>query len=96
MRSKPIKEPTNPGVDIFDDLFHFCAFEAFVTQATAEGKWPDADSTRNRAYSYYEAALAIKNASRTPKPIEASTALIGEAHPRCGEPLAGPPGQNTT
>jgi hypothetical protein len=47
--------------DILDDLFHGCAFAAFVTQATAERGWPDSDATRRRAFDYYQDELARKN-----------------------------------
>lgn len=43
---------------ILDDLFHGCAFAAFVEQAVAEGGWPGPDATRNRAYRHYEKAVA--------------------------------------
>lgn len=44
-----------------DDLFHGCAFAAFVERAVAEGGWPDADTTRRLAYRYYEETLAELN-----------------------------------
>ncbi len=47
--------------DILDDLFHGCAFAAFVDQAAAQGGPPDPELTRQRAYRYYEEALAEKN-----------------------------------
>ena len=50
--------------DIFDNLFHGCAFAAFVEQAIAQGGPPDREATRNRAYRYYEDALAAKNGRR--------------------------------
>jgi hypothetical protein len=50
--------------DILDGLFHGCAFAAFVDQAIAQGGPPDRDATRQRAYRYYEDALAAKNRSR--------------------------------
>jgi hypothetical protein len=46
--------------DILDDLFHGCAFAAFVEQAIAQGGPPDQEATRVRAYRYYEDALAAK------------------------------------
>jgi hypothetical protein len=48
--------------DILDDLFHGCAFAAFVEQAIAEGGPPDREATRVRAYRSYEEALAAKEA----------------------------------
>jgi hypothetical protein len=47
--------------DILDDLFHGCAFAAFVDQAAAERGWPDPEATRRRAFRYYEDELARKN-----------------------------------
>ena len=47
--------------EILDDLFHGCAFAAFVEQAIAQGGPPDREATRLRAYRYYEEALAAKN-----------------------------------
>jgi hypothetical protein len=44
--------------DILDDLFHGCAFQAFVDEAHAVQGWPDPEATRRRAYRYYEDALA--------------------------------------
>jgi hypothetical protein len=48
--------------DIFDDLFHGCAFAAFVELAIACGGEPDQEATRRLAFRYYEEALAEKNA----------------------------------
>jgi hypothetical protein len=44
--------------EILDDLFHGCAFAAFVEEAAKVGGPPCADRTRQRAYEYYEASLA--------------------------------------
>jgi len=49
---------------IWDDLFHACAFAAFLDQAAAERGWPDPEATRLRAFRYYEEALAAKNRGR--------------------------------
>jgi hypothetical protein len=46
--------------EILDDLFHGCAFFAFVEQAIAEGGPPDMEITRRRAFQLYEEALAAK------------------------------------
>ncbi|QOJ14147.1 MAG: hypothetical protein HRU75_05660 [Planctomycetia bacterium] len=46
---------------ILDDLFHGCALAAYVEQALAQRGWPDPESTRVRAYQYYEEALAARN-----------------------------------
>jgi hypothetical protein len=52
---------TNDTDDILDDLFHGCAFAAFIDQALEDSAPPDAEATRRRAYRYYEEALAEKN-----------------------------------
>ena len=44
--------------DILDDLFHGCAFAAFVEQAAITGGSPCPEATRRLAYRYYEEALA--------------------------------------
>ena len=49
-----------PEDDLFDDLFHGCAFAAFVEQAIAEGGPPCPEKTRQLAYRFYEEALAEK------------------------------------
>jgi hypothetical protein len=50
--------------DIWDDLFHGCAWAAYIDQAHAEHGPPDSDATRRRAYRYYEEELARKNEPR--------------------------------
>jgi hypothetical protein len=40
--------------DIPDDLFHGCAFTAFVEQAIAQGGPPDMEATRRRAFQLDE------------------------------------------
>jgi hypothetical protein len=47
--------------DMLDDLFHGCALAAYLDQAEAEQGWPSNEATRQRAYRYYEDALAAKN-----------------------------------
>lgn len=49
--------------DLLDDLFHGCAFAAFVELAIACRGVPDSDATRTLAYRFYEEELA---ASRCP------------------------------
>jgi hypothetical protein len=49
--------------DVLDDLFHGCAFAAFVEQAALSGGSPCPEATRRLAYRYYEEALA--NAKRS-------------------------------
>jgi hypothetical protein len=50
--------------ELLDDLFHGCAFAAFVEQAIAQGGPPDLETTRRLAYEFYEEALAAKNGTR--------------------------------
>jgi hypothetical protein len=52
---------TEPDDDILDDLFHGCAFAAYIDQAIEEQGPPDCERTRRRACRYYEEALAAKN-----------------------------------
>jgi hypothetical protein len=47
---------------ILDDLFHACAFRAYVEQARLEQGPPDSQATRCRANRLYEEAIAAKNA----------------------------------
>ncbi len=65
--------------DILDDLFHGCAFAAYVELAIQCGGVPDREATRRLAFRYYEEELAIQNsrersiASVTPPPGEDRT-----------------------
>ncbi len=52
--------------DIFDDLFHGCAWQAYLEQVAIEGGPPDCEATRQGAYELYEAALAERPANRVP------------------------------
>jgi hypothetical protein len=47
--------------DLWDSLFHGCAWAAFFDQAAEEQGWPDSEKTRKRAYRYYEEELAKRN-----------------------------------
>jgi hypothetical protein len=47
--------------DLFDDLFHGCAFAAYVELAVSAGGPPDSEATRRLAYRYYEAELANRH-----------------------------------
>ena len=51
--------------DIMDSLFHGCALAAYLDQATEQQGRPDSVATRQRAYAYYEKALAEKNRRKT-------------------------------
>lgn len=55
---------SNDADEILDGLFHSCAFAAFLEEAHAQQGWPDIETTRRRAYAYYEQELAIKNSQR--------------------------------
>jgi hypothetical protein len=55
----------NPTFDPLDDLFHGCAFAAYVELAVECGGVPDMNATRRLAYRYYEEALAEKHRSVT-------------------------------
>jgi hypothetical protein len=44
--------------DILDDLFHGCAFAAFVQEAVACGGPPSEEMTRRRAFRLYKETLA--------------------------------------
>jgi hypothetical protein len=50
--------------EILDDLFHGCAFAAFVEQARLQKGPPCPELTRRRAYELYEQALADKRPHR--------------------------------
>jgi hypothetical protein len=52
---------TSDRDEILDDLFHACAFSAFVEEAHAQQGWPDSEATRRRAYASYEQELAARN-----------------------------------
>lgn len=51
--------------EILDDLFHGCAFAAFVELATLHGEEPESQATKERAYAIYEEELAAR--SRDPR-----------------------------
>ena len=51
--------------DIFDDLFHGCAWAAYMEQAREQNGQPDSEATRRRAFRYYEEELKEKNARAT-------------------------------
>ena len=50
-------------------MFHGCAWAAYLDQAREQQGPPDCVATRQRAYAYYEAALAEKNRRKSrPEP----------------------------
>ena len=54
--------------DIMDDLFHGCAFAAYIEEAAKAGRVPCPELTRRRAFQYFEAALADKQGRRNRLP----------------------------
>lgn len=50
--------------EILDDLFHGAAFAAFVDEIRLTGQPPTLGATKERAYRYYEEALAEKNRAK--------------------------------
>jgi len=62
--------------DILDGLFHGCALAAWLDQAAEERSWPPSiEGTRQRAYRYYEEALAEKNRRKSqPEAVDAAPA----------------------
>lgn len=52
--------------DILDDLFHACAFHAFIIESRAVQDWPDREKVRQRAYELFEAELAKLPPARSP------------------------------
>jgi hypothetical protein len=54
--------------DIWDDLFHGCAWAAYFDEALATQGRPDSEATRRRAFQYYEEELARKNGQRDSLP----------------------------
>ena len=45
------------STDILDDLFHGCAFAAYVQLVVVTGKPPDQEATRQLAYQLYQEEL---------------------------------------
>jgi hypothetical protein len=53
--------------DILDDLFHGCAWTAYLEVWRRTGQFPpDSEATRIRAYQLYEEALTEKNRRKQP------------------------------
>jgi hypothetical protein len=50
---------------ILDQLFHGCAWAAYLDEMAESGiSPPDSEATRRRAFRYYEEALAERNGRR--------------------------------
>ncbi len=60
----------DPTDDILDDLFHGCAFAAYVELAVACGGVPDQQATRRLAYRFYEEELAASRGRSKTAPSE--------------------------
>jgi hypothetical protein len=52
---------TAPDDEILDSLFHGCALAAFLDESAEQQGWPESVAVRQRAYRYYEEALAEKH-----------------------------------
>ncbi len=51
--------------EVWDSLFHGCAWAAYIDQAAEENRFPpDSEATRRRCYRYYEEELARKNSRK--------------------------------
>ncbi len=59
--------------EILDDLFHGCAWQAYLEQAALTGGPPDSEATRRRAYKLYEQALAERKDSDLQPPRNAAS-----------------------
>jgi hypothetical protein len=73
---EPPMTATPEDDDIWDSLFHGCAFAAWLDEAAARRGPPDPEATKRRAYRYYEEALAEKNRrASSPAPADPELAL---------------------
>ena len=61
--------------DILDSLFHGCAWAAYLDQAAEQQGPPDIEATRQRAYRYYEDALAEKTRRKSREAIKRASPL---------------------
>ena len=66
---------TDLDPDILDDLFHGCAWAAYMDQAREEHGRPGIEATRRRAFRYYEEELKEKNARATSQLTRADDAV---------------------
>ena len=48
---------------IWDELFHWCAFAAFIEEAHAAQGWPDPEKTRQLAYKVFEDTKKVDSPS---------------------------------
>ncbi len=46
--------------ELLDDVFHGCAFAAYIEEAAKASGPPCPEATRQRAYRYFEESLAEK------------------------------------
>jgi len=74
--------------DIWDSLFHGCAWAAYLEILAATKQFPpDSEATRRLAYQYYEQELAEKN--RRKQPAENGHTPPREAGQGCEAPEEG-------
>lgn len=58
-----ISDPDN----VLDDVFHGCAFRAYLEICAETGHFPpDSEATRQRAYRYYEEAIVDRHQEPQP------------------------------
>ena len=68
-----------PDDEFWDDLFHGCAWAAYVELAAACRGQPDTEETRRLTYRYYEEELAERNRRRR---LAACTSELTESRKR--------------
>mgnify|MGYP001556676849 CR=1 FL=1 len=61
--------------DVWNELFHQCALVAFADEARHQGRWPDSESVRRRAYRLYERELRAES-DLLPVPVVAVSRLL--------------------
>lgn len=52
---------TTQSPDELDELFHFCAFRAYLMISAEQQGWPNRESTRRLAFTLYEGELRRKD-----------------------------------
>lgn len=75
--------PDGPD-EVWDGLFHGCAWAAFVELAVAHGGPPPADAARQLAFRYYEEELARRNACHGVQPTADPPSFDKHPHPLYG------------
>jgi hypothetical protein len=59
-----------------DNVFLGCAFAAYVELAAEQRGVPDMEATKQRAYRYYEEALAEKNRRKSALPPDQPRTIV--------------------